>query len=41
VWRADKYLPPAAADGVRVDVYMVGRDERGGTDWGRRSLLLK
>jgi hypothetical protein len=38
VWRADSYLPAA---GTAIDVYVVGRDERGGTDWLHRLLVLQ
>jgi hypothetical protein len=32
--------PPAPADG-RIDVWVVVRDERGGTTWAARSILLR
>lgn len=38
VWRADKHLPPA---GTVIDLYVVAHDERGGTDYLHRSVLLK
>ena len=44
VWKADKRLPTPdriGPDGFIVDVYMVGRDERGGTDWAHRTLRLR
>jgi hypothetical protein len=39
--RFDKYLPTTAPAGTPVDLWIVARDERGGTDWVHRSLLLK
>jgi hypothetical protein len=38
VWRADTNVPPV---GSTIDIYVVGRDERGGTDFLHRSLVLK
>jgi len=35
VWRADVHFPPA---GTTIDVYVVGRDERGGVDFLHRVL---
>jgi hypothetical protein len=33
-----KVRPPAA--GATVDLYVVGRDERGGTDWAHRAVVI-
>lgn len=38
VWRADQDLP---AIGATIDLWIVGRDERGGTDWLHRTLVLR
>ncbi len=38
IWRADKHLP---ATGAVIDLYVVGRDERGGTDFLHRALVLR
>jgi hypothetical protein len=38
VWTADIHLPPA---GSRIDVWIVGRDERGGTDFLHRAFVLR
>jgi hypothetical protein len=38
VWRADQYLP---ARGTRIEIFAVARDERGGTDFARRVLILR
>ena len=38
VWRADEDLP---APGGTIDLWIVGRDERGGTDWLHRTLVLR
>jgi hypothetical protein len=37
-WRADKHLPPT---GGTVDLWAVGRDERGGVDWVHRTLVVR
>ena len=36
-----KYTPTPAPEGTPVDLWIVARDERGGTDWVHRGLLLK
>jgi hypothetical protein len=36
-----KYTPTPAPEGTTVDLWIVARDERGGTDWTHRALLLK
>jgi hypothetical protein len=42
VFRADQRLPDQIGpDGFIVEIYIVGRDERGGTDWTHRRLLLR
>ena len=38
VWSADEHLPPS---GGTVDLWAVGRDERGGTDFIHRSLVMR
>jgi hypothetical protein len=38
VLRLDQRLPPA---GTQIDLYAVARDERGGTDFAHRTLLLQ
>ncbi|HTN51732.1 MAG TPA: hypothetical protein VML50_04970 [Anaeromyxobacter sp.] len=38
VWTADTHLPPA---GSIIDLWVVGRDERGGTDFTHRQLVLR
>jgi hypothetical protein len=38
VWTADIHLPAA---GSRIDVWVVGRDERGGTDFLHRAFVLR
>jgi len=38
VFTADGVLPPA---GSPIDLYVVGRDERGGTDYTHRQLVLR
>jgi hypothetical protein len=38
VWTADIHLPPV---GSLIDVWVVGRDERGGTDFLHRVLVLR
>jgi hypothetical protein len=43
VFTADKRLPPIDSlgpQGTLIDLYMVGRDERGGTDWAHRVIKL-
>ena len=37
----EKYTPTPAPEGTPVDLWIVARDERGGTDWVHRALLLK
>jgi len=36
-----KYTPTPGADGTVVDLWVVARDERGGTDWTHRTLRLR
>lgn len=38
VWRADSHLPAANAP---IDIYVVGRDDRGGTDYLHRTLVVR
>jgi hypothetical protein len=38
IWRADQFLPPT---GATIDLYVVGREERGGTDFLHRSFVLR
>jgi len=38
VWSANQDLPPV---GSTIDLWVVGRDNRGGTDWLHRTLVLR
>jgi hypothetical protein len=38
VWHLDTHLP---APGATIDVYIVGREERGGTDFAHRAFILR
>ncbi len=37
IWRANTHIPPSG----EIDLYAVGRDERGGTDYLHRRLILR